>query len=128
LFVFYGEIMQRHLQVDDQDFRRATAAAFLAILVGIGLSRFAYSPLIPVVVEAGWFTPSQAVYLGAANLAGYLVGAVVGQQLASRLSLGRTLRWSMLLATAAFFACALPLSFLWFFVWRFASGLAGGAL
>ena len=34
----------------------------------------------------------------------------------------------MALATAAFFACALPLSFLWFFVWRFAAGLAGGML
>ncbi|MDE2609554.1 MAG: YbfB/YjiJ family MFS transporter, partial [Burkholderiales bacterium] len=29
---------------------------------------------------------------------------------------------------AACFACALPVSFLWFFLWRFASGLAGGAL
>ena len=34
----------------------------------------------------------------------------------------------MLLATAAFFACAWPVDFLWFFVWRFASGVAGGAL
>ena len=35
---------------------------------------------------------------------------------------------AMLLATAAFFACAFPLGFAWFFSWRFASGLAGGAL
>ncbi len=34
----------------------------------------------------------------------------------------------MLLATLAFVACAVPVSFLWFFVWRFASGLSGGAL
>lgn len=34
----------------------------------------------------------------------------------------------MALATAAFFACAFPLSFLWFFVWRFGAGLAGGML
>src|SRR3546814_5819932 len=32
------------------------------------------------------------------------------------------------LATIAFIACAYPLSFLWFFVWRFASGLSGGVL
>jgi predicted MFS family arabinose efflux permease len=34
----------------------------------------------------------------------------------------------MALATVAFFACALPLSFTWFFLWRFAAGVAGGAL
>ena len=34
----------------------------------------------------------------------------------------------MVLASAAFFACASPLSFLWFFVWRVAAGLAGGML
>jgi predicted MFS family arabinose efflux permease len=38
------------------------------------------------------------------------------------------LRASMALATLAFFACAFPLNFAWFFVWRFASGLAGGML
>jgi MFS family permease len=35
---------------------------------------------------------------------------------------------SMALATVAFFACAFPLNFAWFFCWRFASGLAGGFL
>ena len=34
----------------------------------------------------------------------------------------------MALATVAFFACAVPLPFAWFFVWRLASGVAGGAL
>ena len=34
----------------------------------------------------------------------------------------------MLLATAAFFACAFPLSVPWYTLWRFAAGLAGGAL
>ncbi len=34
----------------------------------------------------------------------------------------------MVAATAAFFACAFPLSVSWFFVWRFLSGLSGGAI
>src|SRR3546814_3163510 len=38
------------------------------------------------------------------------------------------LRAMMVLATIAFIACAYHLSFLWFFVWRFASGLSGGVL
>ena len=57
---------------------RATVAALSANLVGIGLARFGYTPLIPALIAAGWFTPSAAVYLGAANLAGYLAGAPGG--------------------------------------------------
>ncbi len=102
--------------------------AFCASLIGIGLARFAYTPLLPAVVDARWFAPSAAAYLGAANLAGYLAGALLGRPLSARLSTVTTLRVMMLLATVTFFACAHPFGFAWFFVWRFAAGLAGGAL
>jgi predicted MFS family arabinose efflux permease len=107
---------------------RATLSGLCASLVGIGLSRFAYTPLIPALIAADWFTPSQSAYLGAANLAGYLAGALLGRPMAARAPVGIVLRMLMALATVAFFACAFPLSFLWFFVWRFAAGLSGGAL
>ena len=106
----------------------ATASALCAILVGIGLARFAYTPLIPALVEAGWFTPAQAAYLGAANLAGYLAGALAGRALAARIPIPILLRGMMLFAAASFFACAAPLAFSWFIVWRFGSGLAGAVL
>jgi predicted MFS family arabinose efflux permease len=107
---------------------RSVLSALCASLVGIGLARFAYTPLIPPLIEAGWFTPADAAYLGAANLAGYLAGALLGRPIAARASTALALRAMMVLASAAFFACAFPLSFMWFFVWRFAAGLAGGAL
>jgi predicted MFS family arabinose efflux permease len=107
---------------------RSILCAFCASLIGIGLARFAYTPLLPAVIGAHWFDPSTAAYLGAANLAGYLAGALLGRAIASRLSLHVTLRLMMLIATAAFFACAWPLDFVWFFVWRFAAGVAGGTL
>ena len=107
---------------------RATLAGLCASLVGIGLARFAYTPLIPALIAAGWFTPSQAAYLGAANLAGYLAGALLARRMAAQSAAATVLRAMMALATLAFFACAWPLSFLWFFGWRFAAGLAGGVL
>lgn len=107
---------------------RATLAGLSASLVGIGLARFAYTPLLPVLITAGWFPASQAAYLGAANLAGYLGGALCARPLARRGGAPRVLRGMMTLVTVAFFACALPLSFSWFFLWRFASGVAGGTL
>jgi predicted MFS family arabinose efflux permease len=103
-------------------------AGLCASLVSIGLARFAYTPLIPPLIQAQWFPVSDVIYLGAANLAGYLVGAVVGRPIGARLSDVRALRLMMLLATAAFVACAFPLSVGWFFAWRLMSGVAGGAI
>jgi hypothetical protein len=51
---------------------RATIAALCANLVGVSLGRFGYTPPIPALISAGWFQPSDAVYLGGANLAGAL--------------------------------------------------------
>jgi predicted MFS family arabinose efflux permease len=107
---------------------RPVLAGLCATLVGIGLARFAYTPLIPALIAARWFSPSAAVYLGAANLAGYLGGAFLARPIAARAGAAPTLRGMMVVASVAFFACAFPLSFAWFFVWRFASGISGGAL
>ncbi len=107
---------------------RAVLAGLCATLVGIGLARFAYTPLIPALIGEDWFTPSQAAYLGAANLAGYLAGALLARRIAGLTSTRWALRSMMLLATAAFFACAFPFSLSWYTAWRFAAGLAGGAL
>jgi MFS family permease len=107
---------------------RGTVSALCAILVGIGLARFAYTPLIPALVEAEWFAPAQAAYLGAANLAGYLAGALLGRPMAAWISAPMLLRGMMLAATASFLACAYPLPFGWFFLWRFISGVAGAVL
>ncbi|WP_189042803.1 YbfB/YjiJ family MFS transporter [Aliidongia dinghuensis] len=107
---------------------QATLSGLCASLVGIGLARFAYTPLLPAIIDAHWFAASAATYLGAANLVGYLAGALLARPLTQRVSTTLVLRAMMLVATAAFFACAFPLSFLWFFAWRIASGISGGAL
>jgi hypothetical protein len=62
---------------------RGVLCAFCASLIGIGLARFAYSPLLPAIVGAHWFQPGTAAYLGAANLAGYLVGALLGRPMSA---------------------------------------------
>src|SRR5260370_41041192 len=68
------------------------AAGLCASLVGLGLARFAYTPLIPALIAAKWFSPADAVYLGAANLAGYLAGALVAPELGARAGPVRALR------------------------------------
>ncbi len=107
---------------------RAVFAGLCASLVGVGLARFAYTPLLPALIAAHWFPPSAAVYLAAANLAGYLGGALLARPIAARIGTAAALRLMMIAATAAFFGCAAPLSFAWYFTCRFAAGISGGAL
>ena len=106
----------------------AILAGLSASLVGIGLARFAYTPLLPALIKGNWFEAGDAAYLGAANLAGYLAGALAARPLAARLPAATILRAAMALTALAFVACASPLSFLWFFGWRFVSGFTGGVL
>jgi predicted MFS family arabinose efflux permease len=103
-------------------------AGLSASLVGIGLARFAYTPLIPSLIRAHWFAPSAVVYLSAANLAGYLIGAASGRWMAQRVSSVQVLRFMMASVTASLLACAFPLSLYWFFCWRLISGIGGGAI
>src|SRR6478736_489737 len=106
----------------------SAAAGLCATLVGLGLARFAYTPLMPALISAKWFSPADAVYLGAANLAGYLAGALIAREFGARAGSVRTLRAMMVLAALCFFACSVPVSFAWFFAWRFLAGLTGGVI
>ncbi|MGY3444425.1 MULTISPECIES: YbfB/YjiJ family MFS transporter [unclassified Bradyrhizobium] len=103
-------------------------AGLCASLVGLGLARFAYTPLIPALIAAKWFTPAEAVYLGAANLAGYLAGALIARDLGARIGSVWALRGMMGLAAITCFACAVPISFIWFFGLRFLAGISGGVI
>ncbi|RDD63325.1 YbfB/YjiJ family MFS transporter [Ferruginivarius sediminum] len=103
-------------------------AGTASVLIGIGLARFAYTPLIPGLVENGWFTGTQAAYLGAANLFGYLLGAFAAHRLSVMAGAGRVVRAGLFVAILSFVACAWPLPFVWFFFWRLLAGIAGAAL
>jgi len=98
---------------------------FLATLDGVGLCRFAYTPLIPFMITAGVVSASAAAYLGAANLAGYLVGAAVAAPLAARIGIGLALRLNFVLTVVALLLCVWPGGFWWYFPWRFLAGGAG---
>jgi predicted MFS family arabinose efflux permease len=115
-------------QGDGPAWKAATMAGLCGSLVGIGLARFAYTPLLPAVIAAGWFSPSQAAYLGAANLIGYLAGALAARQTVRHVPVRTVLRAAMAVAALSFFACAIPVVFAWFFVWRFVAGAAGAML
>jgi MFS family permease len=108
-------------------------AGWAAMFTGLGLARFAFTPLLPALIEAGWFSPGGGAAQGAANLAGYLAGAAAAAPLARRVPVVVLLRLSMLAAGLSLLVCALHPGMLTggallFGIARFTAGAAGGLL
>src|SRR5689334_12676269 len=55
---------------------RPLVAGALALAVGMGIGRFAFTPILPAMRDAFALTPAALALLAAANYLGYLVGAV----------------------------------------------------
>ncbi|UYA59084.1 putative integral membrane protein 2 YjiJ [Pectobacterium sp. F1-1] len=48
----------------------------IVLALGMGLGRFLYTPMLPVMLEEGRFTFNQLSYIASANYAGYLFGSL----------------------------------------------------
>jgi predicted MFS family arabinose efflux permease len=107
---------------------RVLAAGASATLAGVGLQRFAYAPLLPAMVAAGWLGAPDAGLLGAANLGGYLLGALGAGAAARAVGVAPALRLAMLAVAACFALCAWDGGFAWLLPWRTLAGVAGGVL
>lgn len=97
-------------------------------LAGIGLGRFAYAAQLPGLIEAGWLSARDAGFVGATNLLGYLVGAVLASRLARRLGPGPVIKLSTLLIAVSFLASMWQGQVWWFSLWRFVAGVTGALL
>ncbi|MET0857436.1 MAG: YbfB/YjiJ family MFS transporter, partial [Telluria sp.] len=100
-----------------------------ATLTGVGIGRFAYVAILPLLVQQAWCSRSEAGYLGAANLTGYFLGIGIAAWLSRRCSAGRMVQASMLLCALSFFACGWQGGGLaWFLCWRTVAGACGAIL
>jgi MFS family permease len=100
-----------------------------ATLTGVGIGRFAYVAILPLLVQQTWCSRTAAGYLGAANLAGYFLGIGIAAWLSRRCSAGRMVQASMLLCALSFFGCAWQGGGLaWFLCWRTVAGACGAIL
>ena len=62
--------------VQAQRFKVLLAGVFSQILC-IGIARFAYTPLLPVMQQQSWISDADGGWLAALNYAGYMLGAVL---------------------------------------------------
>lgn len=100
---------------------RICAGGFIALVVAMGIGRFAFTPVLPLMQAAGDLTLAQGAWLATANYLGYFAGAATAARLgADPRSLIR--RCLLLVAAAtALMACTHGLA-AWLAL-RFAAGL-----
>ena len=93
-----------------------------ASIAGVGFARFSYTAIIPFLIGSGQVTPPEAAYLGAAGLAGYLVGALICVALPLRpLS---AIRWGSISVGIFTLAMGLTHAFELWLAFRFGAGIA----
>ena len=60
----------------EPSFGAVCAAGFVALAVAMGIGRFAFTPVLPLMIQAGSADVASGGWLAAANYVGYLVGAL----------------------------------------------------
>lgn len=97
------------------------AAAMISLAVAMGIGRFAFTPLFPLMVRDGLLDSHAGAMLAAANYLGYLVGALVS----SRLRIKPALLLALGLAGTVIITAAVgwTASVFWWGVLRFLAGV-----
>jgi len=105
-------------------------AGVLSLVVTVGVARFAYTPLLPVMQQSTWLNESGGGWLATFNYAGYLCGALLVMLVRDERVKFRLYQLYLLLAIVTTAAMGWTDSLEWWGVLRFLSGLSssGGLL
>src|SRR5580700_6884388 len=70
-------------------------AGFVALAVAMGIGRFAFTPVLPMMQHEGALSITAAAWLAFANYAGYLAGAILA--LLISIPTHRGIRWGLVI-------------------------------
>lgn len=107
-------------------------AGLVSLAVAMGIGRFAFTPLLPMMLHDGLLSLAEASWLASANYLGYLVGALLCTfqpliwrllKLSSAPDGARMVRAGLVATTLLTLVMATPWAAGWAW-WRFASGVA----
>ena len=118
--------------IEHPSWLRLSVGGAAALFIGMGLGRFSYTPMIPILIDTGGLSEAEAGYIGAFNLAGFLFGVLFQPKLKLKLGELRSLRTSLAVALSCLIASALPVDnpwlFPWLACWRGLIGVAVGTI
>lgn len=99
-------------------------AGFFSQLLCLGIARFAYTPLLPVMQQQTALTDATGGYLAAVNYLGYMAGALLAASLSDLQLKDRLYRLGLLLAVFSTAGMALTENLYLWALWRFVAGLS----
>jgi MFS family permease len=98
------------------------AAGLLTLAVAMGIGRFAFTPVLPMMLQDAGLSLAQGSWLASANYLGYLLGALAAIMLRSRP--GVVIRWGLLAIAILTGAMGLPLPLTAWLLLRLLAGVA----
>ena len=105
---------------------KALLAGTFTLLIVMGLSRFAYTPIFPMMQRELGFTDQFAGFLASINYAGYLLGSVFAGYWNWKNSRASSLKIYLLINSLSIILMGISDNYtLWYFL-RFVAGLTGG--
>ncbi len=111
-----------------ENYKQYMLCGFMALFVGLGIGRFAYSPLIPSIINNHWMNLSHANTVASCLFWGYFLSLVILNRLFKKFDSVKLIKISVLLVGISFFATSFNLGYMWFMVWFLIMGLNTGII
>lgn len=106
---------------------RVLAAGIFSLLLSVGVARFAYTPLLPLMQSQAGLGVAEGGWLAAINYAGYLTGALIASLVGDLVLKDRLYRLGMVLAVATTVMMGLASNVVLWAVSRYLAGLGSAA-
>ncbi|MBL8482374.1 MAG: YbfB/YjiJ family MFS transporter [Rhodocyclaceae bacterium] len=103
------------------------AAGICALVLTVGVARFSYTPLLPVMRAQTWLTEVAGGWLATCNYMGYMAGAIAAASVGSLQSKFRYYRIGLVVAVLSTVAMGMTDNLWLWVVLRFIAGLTGTA-
>ncbi|CAN5710809.1 MFS transporter [soil metagenome] len=106
---------------------KVLSAGIFSLILVLGVARFSYTPLLPLMQQQAGLGIAEAGWLAAINYAGYLSGAIIASRISDLVLKDRLYRIGMLLAVASTAVMGLTTNIMIWALSRYIAGLSSAA-
>jgi predicted MFS family arabinose efflux permease len=106
---------------------KVLSAGIFSLILALGVARFAYTPLLPLMQQQAGLGVAAAGWLAAINYAGYLSGALIASRISSLVLKDRLYRIGMVLAIVSTVVMGLSTNVVVWALSRYVAGLTSAA-
>jgi predicted MFS family arabinose efflux permease len=106
---------------------KVLSAGIFSLILTLGVARFAYTPLLPLMQQQAGLGVAAAGWLAAINYAGYLSGALIASRISSLVLKDRLYRIGMVLAIVSTLVMGLSTNVVVWALSRYVAGLTSAA-